>query len=389
MVASIDNTASAPPPWAVFRQQMPAAVTLAYFDHAAVAPLPGPTQEAIIQWAQSAAAEGDTVWPQWSRQVSELRSLSARLLSAQAEEIALIHNTTEGITLVAEGYPWKPGDNVVIPADEFPSNQYPWLNLADRGVETRRIPVDRGQLDLDRLLAACDRRTRIVAVSWVSYASGWRNDLDRLAEAVHDRGSLLFVDAIQGLGVLPLDVRRTPVDFLAADGHKWLLGPEGAGVFFTRREHLELLRPLGVGWNSVVHAHDFSRIELKLKPSAERYEGGSQNMVGLIGLRSSMDLLVRLGAAAISQRIFEITDLACERLRQIGAVLHSDRSPLHKSGIVALDLPGRDLTAVREECLRRGVVLSFRGGRLRISPHAYNNESDIERLIDALKGCLS
>lgn len=384
MASAIDNTAPAPSPWESFRLQVPVAEKWAYFDHAAVSPLPGPTRDAIVAWAQNAAAEGDTVWPEWSRQVGQLRSLSAHLLGAELEEIALVRNTTEGITLVAEGYPWEPGDNVVIPADEFPSNQYPWLNLAERGVETRRIPVERGRLDLDRLLAACDRRTRIVAISWVSYSSGWRNDLDRLAGAVHDRGALLFVDAIQGLGVLPLDVRHTPIDFLAADGHKWLMGPEGAGVFFIRREHLERLRPLGVGWNSVVHAHDFSRIELSLKPSAERYEGGSQNMVGLIALRTSMELLSRLGASAISQRIFETTDLACERLGQIGAVIHSDRSPARKSGIVVFDLPGHDLVSARQECLRSRVVLSFRGGLLRISPHAYNDESDIERLVEAL-----
>jgi selenocysteine lyase/cysteine desulfurase len=206
-----------------------------------------------------------------------------------------------------------------------------------------------------------------------------------VAEIAHDRGALLFVDAIQGLGVLPLDVRETPIDFLAADGHKWLLGPEGAGVFFVRREHLDLLRPLGVGWNSVVHAGDFQHIELALKPAAERYEGGSPNMVGLIALRTSMALLADIGTAAIAQRILDVTDLACNRLTEMGAVIHSDRSPANKSGIVLFDLPGRDLQAVRRECLQRGVVLSCRGGLLRISPHAYNDESDIDRLVDALE----
>ena len=146
------------------------------------------------------------------------------------------------------------------------------------------MPTDGGRLDLDRLAAACDDRTRIVSVSWVAYASGWRHDLDRLAELVHRRGALLFLDAIQGLGVFPLDVRKTPVDFLAADGHKWLLGPEGAGIFFIRREHLDRLRPVGVGWNSVRGAHDFSRIELLFKDTAARYEGGSQNVAGLSAL---------------------------------------------------------------------------------------------------------
>ena len=171
-----------------------------------------------------------------------------------------------------------------------------------------------GRVPLEALLDACDARTRIVSVSWVGYASGWRIDLDRLVEAVHARGALLFLDAIQGLGVFPLDVRRTPVDFLAADGHKWLLGPEGAGIFYLRREHLDLLRPLGVGWNSVAHDRDFTRIELNFKDTAERYEGGTMNVAGFIGLNASLELLLRHGQQAISRRVLEITDLACERL---------------------------------------------------------------------------
>jgi cysteine desulfurase / selenocysteine lyase len=238
---------------------------------------------------------------------------------------------------------------------------------------------------MDRLAAACDQRTRILAVSWVGYCSGWRNNLDQLAELAHGHGALLLVDAIQALGVVPLDVSRTPVDFLAADGHKWLLGPEGAGVFYVRREHLDRLRPFGVGWHSVIHEHDFTRIELALRPTAARYEGGSQNMVGAIALKASLELLGRFGPAALCRRIFEITDLACQRLEQLGARIRSDRSPEHKSGIVIFDLPGRDPVQLRKRCLESGVVLSCRGGGLRISPHAYNDASDVERLVEAIQ----
>lgn len=363
---------------------MPIVRQWAYLDHAAVSPLSGPARDAVFGWCQEATLLGDTAWPEWERQVEELRSLAAQLIGASPDEIALVKNTTEGVNLVAEGLAWNPGDNVVVPADEFPTNQYPWLNLAGQGVETRRAPAEGGRLDLDRLAAACDRRTRLVSLSWVSYSSGWRNDLDRAALIARDCGALLFVDAIQALGVFPLDVRRTPVDFLAADGHKWLLGPEGAGVFYVRREHLARLRPVGLGWNSVVHAHDFGRIELDVKPDASRYEGGSQNMAGMIALRASLKMLLELGVEAIAGRVLEVTDLACRRLRQAGAMVHSDRRPAHASGIVAFELPGRDPRAVRQGCLARGVVLSCRAGRLRISPHAYNDESDIERLVEAV-----
>jgi selenocysteine lyase/cysteine desulfurase len=363
---------------------MPVAERWAYFDHAAVSPLPEPTRRTLVDWAEEAARSGDTAWPAWSQKVEGLRRRAAHLIGASPEEIALIRNTTEGVNLVAEGFPWQPGDNVVTLADEFPTNQYPWMNLAERGVQTRRVPTEDGVVDLDRLADACDHRTRIVSVSWVSYSSGWRNDLERIAAIAHDRGALFFLDAIQALGVFELDVRRTPIDFLAADGHKWLLGIEGAGIFYIRREHLRRLRPAGVGWNSVVHCHDFRRIELALKDSADRYEGGSQCMAGMIALAASLELLMSYGAEALGRRILEVTEQACCSLREIGAVLHSDRSPQRASGIVAFEFPGRDSLALKKHCLQRNVVLSCRAGRLRISPHAYNNEQDIQRLVQAL-----
>ena len=371
--------------WEGFRRQMPVARRWAYFDHAAVAPIPGPTRDALRKWSEEQAGEGATPYPAWLEQFDRLRSLAADMIHATTEEIALVANTTTGINLVAEGFRWRPGDNVVTLADEFPSNQYPWMNLADRGVETRRVPTDRGRVDLNRLADACDQRTQIVTVSWVSFCSGWRNDLQRIAEIAHDHDALFFLDAIQGLGVFPLDVRNTPVDFLAADGHKWLLGPEGAAVFFTRREHLKRLRPTGVGWNSVVHSRDFDHIELAFKDTAARYEGGTQNTAGLLGLRASLDLLARFGQEAIARRVLELTDLACRRLEEIGAVIQSDRGPACRSGIVVFDLPGRDPNAIRLACLERRVVISCRGGRLRISPHAYNDESDVDRLMEAIE----
>jgi selenocysteine lyase/cysteine desulfurase len=372
-------------PWQWFRGQMPVTDRFAYFDHAAVAPLPARTGEAIDAWARQAVEEGGAAWPKWSKRVEECRVLAARLLNAETSEVALVHSTTEGLTLVAEGYPWQPGDNLVTLENEFPSNQYPWLNLASRGVETRRIAAPGGRVDLDRLAAACDARTRIISASWVGYVSGWRSDLDKLAELAHAKGALLCVDAIQGLGVFPLDVKATPIDFLAADGHKWLLGPEGAGLFYLRREHLDLLRPIGVGWHSVVHASDYSRIELTLKPTAARYEGGTQNMVGFLGLADSLELLWELGTAAIGRRIVEITDLACQRLAEAGATVASPREPGHESGIVAFDVPGRDALETKKRCLAAGIVLSARGGKLRLAAHAYNNGDDVERLIEALR----
>jgi len=376
--------------WQRFRQQMPVARRFAYLDHAATAPVSGPASEAVQAWLRQAAELGGAAWPEWEESVNQVRQTAADLIGAAPEEVALVPNTTAGINLVAEGFPWREGDNVVTLANEFPSNQYPWMNLAGRGVETRRVPVEEGRVDLDRLAGACDGRTRIVAVSWIGYASGWRTDLEALVALAHGRGAFVFLDAIQGLGVFPMHAGRLGIDFLAADGHKWLLGPEGAGLLFVRREHLSLLRPLSVGWNSVVHAHDFSRIELNLRPDAARYEGGSRNMAGHLALGASLRLLASLGlgtdTSELADRVLAVTDYAVRRLEAIGAAIKTCREPQHRSGIVAFELPGQDPVALRRRCLQAGVVLSVRGGNLRISPHAYNDESDIERLVEVLRG---
>jgi selenocysteine lyase/cysteine desulfurase len=371
--------------WDDFRREMPVAQAWNYLDHAAVAPIPAPAQRAMTQWAGEASGEGASVWPQWSRRVEEVRASASQLIGAKLDEVALVQNTTSGISLVAEGLPWQPGDNVVTPDNEFPSNAYPWMNLQSRGVETRRVPVgDDGRVDLNRLAEACNERTRIVAISWVGFASGWRNDVAQLAALAHDRGALLFLDAIQGLGVFPLDVEKCGVDFLAADGHKWLLGPEGAGILYIRRDHLDQLRPMGLGWHSVQHEYDFDRIELELKPSAARYEGGSANMVGFIGLGASLKLLLDFGMSSISQRVLETSDYACQQLAAAGATIKSPREGDHRSGIVSFTWPG-DMQSIRSNLIAQNILTSFRSGRLRISPHAYNTEDEIDRLVAALR----
>jgi selenocysteine lyase/cysteine desulfurase len=304
-----------------------------------------------------------------------------------------VPNTTTGISLVAEGYPWQPGDNIVTLANEFPSNQYPWMNLAARGVETRRVSVAGGVVDLDRIADACDDRTRIVSASWVGYASGWRIDVREAAELAHRKGALFFLDAIQGLGVFPLDCATSGVDFLAADGHKWLLGPEGAGLFFVRQEHLSRLRPLIVGWNSVTQGSDYTRVELNVRDEAARYEGGSQNMVGFTALGASLELLTELGVAPtgspVAERVLAVTDYACDQLQALGATLHAPRTGPHRSGIVTFNLPGRDSNDLRRRLEQVKIITRCRAGGVRISPHGYATKVEIDRLLDELRAIRS
>ncbi len=367
------------------REAMPVAKKWAYFDHAAVAPISGPAAEVLSTWVREAAEEGDTVWLGWARQLKEARTAAAELLGAEEDEIALVPNTTAGINLVAEGFPWQAGDNVVSLDDEFPANVYPWLNLESRGVETRRATTTDGRVDLDQLASLCDERTRVVSVSWVGYANGCRRDLRAISEIAHRHDAIFLVDAIQGLGVFPLDVAEMNIDCLSADGHKWLLGPEGAGIAYVSHACLQRLQPIGVGWNSVVHATNYSHIELVLKPSASRYEGGSHNMAGFLALGASVRLLLSLGVENVAAAILDFTDQTAEALQGLGAVIHSPWQSDERSGIVSFELPDRNPVAIRKHCLAKNVALNCRAGRLRISAHAYNDEQDLERLVGALE----
>jgi selenocysteine lyase/cysteine desulfurase len=373
--------------WNLFRLEFPVAHHWAYFDHAAVAPLTGRAARALIAWANDQADHGVAHWSDWQRKIERVRGLAGKLLNVDPLDIAFVKNTSEGVGIVAEGFPWQPGDNVVLPAEEYPANQYPWLNLASRGVEVRRVPSRGPRVELDDLRTALDGRTRVLSVSFVEFASGFRNDLAAISQLCRERGIALFVDAIQGLGVFPLDLQQIPVDFLAADGHKWLLGPEGAGLLYVRREWIDRLRPVGVGWNSVVDARDFSTIDYRLKPHAGRYESGSLNEGTIVALGASLELLLQSGIPALEARVLELTDRLCEGVRRIDREVFSSRRSGEASGIVAvMPRPGVDPVAEVRHCRSQGVVINQRGGRVRVSPHAYNTADEIDHLVALLGG---
>ncbi len=372
--------------WVALRNEFPVTRRWAFFDHAAVAPLTAGAARAVAACAQDFAENGIAATPRWAARVREVRGLAGRLLNTDPHDVAFVPNTTAGIGIVAEGFPWRPGDNVVLPVEEYPSNQYPWLNLAHRGVEVRRVPSRGSRILIDDLRAAIDGRTRILAISHVEFASGFRNDLDALGAMCRERGVYLFVDAIQSLGGLPLDVQRTPVDFLSADGHKWLLGPEGAGVFWIRRELVEMLHPVGVGWKSVPVALDFARIDFTLRPDAGRWEGGTLNVAGIAGLGASLELLLGLGIDAVAERVLHLTDHFCERAARAGLTVFSSRAPAERSAIVSLEPPGADLKALVARCQEAGIIVNQRAGRLRVSPHCYNTFEELDRLVQLLSG---
>jgi selenocysteine lyase/cysteine desulfurase len=262
------------------------------------------------------------------------------------------------------------------------------MNLAGRGVELRRVASRGPRVAIDDIVAAIDSRTRIVSLSYVEFASGFRNDLEAVGTMCRDRGIIFVVDAIQGLGVLPLDASKLPVDALSADGHKWLLGPEGAGIFYLRRDLLDRLHPVGIGWNSVVGSRRFSKIDFQLKPHAGRFESGSLNVGGVLALGASLEVLKDIGWPIIQQRVLLLTDYLCERAATRGLEIFSSRIDRERSSIVSLIAAGQDPQSVKRRCRDAGIVINHRAGRLRFSPHAYNTEEELDRAIEVIQSAI-
>ena len=372
--------------WSAFRTQFPVTRQWAFLDHAAVAPLPSPAVRALEEFARSLADHGVAAVRDWVARIAAVRELSARLINAPTpEDVYFVPNTTYGIGVVAEGLPWQAGDNVVLPADEYPSNQYPWMNLATRGVEVRTVASRGSRIEVADIRAAMNDRTRVLAVSAVEFASGFRTPLDDLGTVCQERGVFFFVDAIQALGVFPVDVQRTPIDALAADGHKWLLGPEGAGIGYIRREWAHRLHPIGVGANSVVRPLAYSTIDFTLKPHAGRWEGGAYNVPGITAFGASLELLLAAGTGNVEARVLELTDYLCDRAPSAGLEVFSSRAAAEKSGIVSLVKPGTHPAAIQKACKEAGIIVNTRADRTRVSPHAYNTEDELDRFLDVAR----
>jgi cysteine desulfurase / selenocysteine lyase len=372
--------------WTAFRAHFPVTRRWAFLDHAAVAPIPDVAVQALAEYGTSLAENGVAAVRDWLARVTHVRTLAARLVNAPTpDDVYFVPNTTHGVSVVAEGFPWQPGDNVVLPAEEYPANQYPWMNLRGRGVEVRAVPSRGPRVSTDDLRAAMDARTRVLAVSAVEFASGFRTDLDALGGLCREKGVFFFVDAIQALGAFPLDVQRTPIDALSADGHKWMLGPEGAGIGYVRREWVERLHPVGVGANSMARPYAFTTIDFTPKPHAGRWEGGAYNVPGITALGASLDLLLGAGIENVERRVLELTDYLCDRAAAAGLEVFSSRTPGEKSGIVSLVKPGEPADAVAKRCRAAGVVVASRADRVRVSPHAYNTEAELDRFLEAVR----
>jgi cysteine desulfurase/selenocysteine lyase len=368
------------------RALFPVTRHLAYLDHAGVAPISTRAAAALARYGELAASEGALDYDaRYDAEIERVRGRAAALLGAGPHEIAFVKNTTEGLGLVASGLAWRAGDRILSCDLEYPSNVYPWWSLAPRGVETVMLAGEDGRLPLERVEQALrDPRVRLLALSSVEFGSGARNDLETLGRLCRERGVLFCVDAIQSLGCLPLDVVACGIDFLAADGHKWLLSVEGCGLFFCARHRIESLTPRVVGWRSVAESHDYDRYHLELQPGAGRFEEGTPNTGGIFALGAAIDLLLETGLDAVAASVLGLTEHLVLALEARGARIRSPRGTRERSGIVSFVLPGEAPEATAARLRARGVVVATRRGGVRASPHFYNDASDLEALLSAL-----
>lgn len=373
-------TASEQSLWLRYRDQFPITSRFVYLNHAAVAPLCRPAAEAMKQLAEDAMLYGSYHYNQWLDAYEGLRVAAAQLIAADRSEIAIVKNTSEGISTVALGLDWKPGDRIVAFVEEFPSNYYPWKRLEAKGVVVQWLSCRAGLDEIDRAA----RDARLLAISYVQYLSGYRANLEGIGEICRRRGCLFFVDAIQGLGAFPVHVGTARIDALAADGHKWLLGPEGCGILYVRQALLDSIEPAEFGWFNVAGYSDYSSRDMTLRQDAGRYECGTLNTIGCFGLRAAIEFLLQVGIDNIAAAVEALTDRFAQGAAMKGYTFCAERTRETASGIVSIRKPDLDSRALVSELKRQGFLAAPRQGWARIAPHFYISPDEIDSLVDAL-----
>ena len=366
-----------------YRKEFPIINNFIYLDHAGVSPVSRRVKNEIEKFLTQATGEAGFDYSAWGVRIEEIRSSCAKLVGADPQETAFVKNTSHGISIVASGLNWSDGDNVLVYEKEFSSNIYPWLNLKDIGVDVRFIPSRDGRILFEDIEKLIDSRTRLITMSSVQSVNGFMIDLVRLGELCKQRGILFFVDAIQSLGAVPMDVKKIHADFLSADGHKWLLAPEGIGIFYCKNELASSIKPNLVGWKSVEDDHNFESFDFNLKNNAIRFEEGSFNTLGIYGLGAAVDLLLEIGVDNIYGRVLELGDLIISEAEKRGSPLKTPKDRNERGGIISFS-GNVDPKDIAEKLYKKNIIVNYRGGALRIAPHFYNTEGEILKFFKAL-----
>jgi cysteine desulfurase / selenocysteine lyase len=368
------------------RPLFPATSFYTYLNSAAVSPVPLTAIDAVTHQLNDVAAHGSAHYLEWVETKNRARSLIAQMLCVRSDQVAFTRNTSDGIAAIAGGLKWERGDNIVSFEREFPANFYPWRRIRDEfGIELRLAPERDGRIDLDELIGFIDANTRVVTISAIQYGSGFRADLERIGRAARAVDALFCVDIIQALGAMPFDLPAQYVDAAAGASHKWLCAPEGCGMLYLSDRARERVDPTLVGWISVETPWDFEDREQPFKPNALAWESGTGCSSLFYGLEQSLKLLHDTGIENIHRYLAELTNALCDALAGKDYDIISSRRPGESSAIVCITHRGgmtSNEIAARLEA--EHIIVSPRGDRVRISPHFYNSESDIERLLDTL-----
>jgi selenocysteine lyase/cysteine desulfurase len=366
--------------WEEYAAEFPVRRNVVYLNHAGVSPLCRPAAEAMKQLADECCEFGSFHYERWLSAYERLRAAAALLMNASAREIALVKNTSEGIAVVANGLEWRAGDRIVAFAEEFPSNWLPWKRLEEAGVAVTWLHYNATLEQIDEAA----RGARLLAISYVQYLSGYRVDLNAIGEICSRHGVFFFVDAIQGLGVFPVDVGAARIDALAADGHKWLMGPEGCGVLYVREAVQDRVKPTEIGWMSVANYNDFSAKDLTPRADAGRYECGTLNTIGCYGLRASLEFVNGIGPGRIGAAVQGLGDRLFAALAERGFEMLGTRTSANGAGIVSFRKPGEEPRYTVRKLKEAGFMAAPRQGWVRVSPHFYIPPSDIDHSVEVL-----
>ncbi|CAN5345813.1 aminotransferase class V-fold PLP-dependent enzyme [soil metagenome] len=368
------------------RKLFPAAENYTYLNSAAVAPLPTIAVDAVASQLRDVSQNASANYTEWIATKNRARQILAEMLKVEPQQIAFMRNTSDGFATVAGGLKWEKGDNIVSFEKEFPANFYAWRRVRDDfGVELRLCPEKNGRIDLDEFINLIDTNTKLVAISAVQYGSGFRADLEKIGEAARKVDALFAVDIIQALGTMPFDLSAQKVDIAAGASHKWLCSPEGCGILYLSDRARERVKPTLVGWISVEDAWDFEDTEQKYKPNALAWETGTGCSSLFYGLEQSAKLLFDTGAEKIENYLEELTDYLCEILPTENYEIVSSRKKSEKSQIVCIKhRNGLTPTEIAEHLQKENIVVSPRNDRIRIAPHFFNNQEDIEKLVENL-----
>jgi selenocysteine lyase/cysteine desulfurase len=368
-----------------WREQFPVTASYAYLDHASVGPLSRPALDTMTGSLASQASRGSLDHPQLHEMAEDARGRFATLIGTSPRQIAYVPSTSAGISMIASGLDLKAGDEVVAPAIEFPSAVLPWVLLGEKGVVLRRIPCQDGQVSIDALLDACNRRTRVISTSWIQFSSGFRLDLLALGDACRKRGIFLVIDGMQGVGALDIDVGSLPIDALVTQSYKWLLGPQGVGWLYMSERLSAATGLTAAGVRTREPRESYFDHALQPRDCVARFESGILDFHAIGGATASQGLLMDVGMSAVEDAVIELGDRLRAGLSRMGCgVLGGAKTSGLRSQIVAFKHPRRSAQECVDALLARGVVTSVRENHVRVSPHFYNTPPEIDLLLSVL-----